>query len=353
MDHRADIYALGATLYELLTLRPAVAAAERAEILRQIAFDEPTPLRKHDKNIPAELETITLKCLAKTPTDRYATAREAAEDLRRWLVDKPIKARPPALIERRRRWSQRHVAAVTAAASSSIIAVSIGLVAVTIAQLRTRAYTDLARGKERTRAAANSAVAARTRKQRGKRAEDHLEVARRAVNEMYSEVAERWLEDESEMEGTQRTFLLKAVAFYEQLAEEPTADPAMRYESARAWHRAGRIHRKLGEAATAEQCLTRSLALLEQLTSECPSQSDYQWSLVSCEIQMGTLLDRARRFEEAESHLRQALDLIHRLGSPSPADGTYLHYLHLSKRLPIVLQTPASRWKPIPSMIGC
>jgi hypothetical protein len=76
VDHRTDIYALGATLYELLTLRPAIDGADKGEMLKRIAWDDPTPLRKHDKSIPAELETITLKCLAKEPSERYANARQ-------------------------------------------------------------------------------------------------------------------------------------------------------------------------------------------------------------------------------------------------------------------------------------
>src|SRR5436189_2415400 len=63
VDHRADVYALGATLYELLTLRPAVTGSERAEVLRQLAFEDPTSPRKLEKAIPVELETIALKCL--------------------------------------------------------------------------------------------------------------------------------------------------------------------------------------------------------------------------------------------------------------------------------------------------
>src|SRR5439155_13729422 len=93
VDHRADVYALGATLYELLTGRPAVDASERADILRQIAFEEPTPPRKLDRAIPVELETVTLKCLAKNPAERYASAGELADDLRRFLGDRPIEAR--------------------------------------------------------------------------------------------------------------------------------------------------------------------------------------------------------------------------------------------------------------------
>jgi serine/threonine protein kinase len=108
VDHRTDIYSLGATLYELLTLKPAVEGADKAEILKHIAWEEPIALRKHDKAIPAELETITLKSLAKEPGERYTTAGELAEDLRRWLGDRAIRARRPTLRQRYGRWVRRH-----------------------------------------------------------------------------------------------------------------------------------------------------------------------------------------------------------------------------------------------------
>ena len=101
-DHRVDVYGLGCTLYELLTGRPAVEGQDKADIVRRIAFEEPIGLRKLDKAIPAELETITLKCLAKNPNERYATAGELADDLRHWLEHKPIKAKPPGCASGRR-----------------------------------------------------------------------------------------------------------------------------------------------------------------------------------------------------------------------------------------------------------
>src|SRR5439155_2862601 len=95
VDHRTDVYSLGATLYELLTLRPAVDGMDKHELLKKIAFEEPVAPRKLDKAIPAELETVTLKALAKNPNERYATAGELADDLRRWLGDHAIKGKPP------------------------------------------------------------------------------------------------------------------------------------------------------------------------------------------------------------------------------------------------------------------
>jgi tetratricopeptide (TPR) repeat protein len=117
VDHRTDVYSLGATLYELLTLEPAFRGNDRQELLRQIAFEEPVRPRRLNKAVPAELETIVLKALEKNPTDRYATAKELAEDLGRFLADEPIRARPAGVVRRLRKWGRRHPAWVAAAAA--------------------------------------------------------------------------------------------------------------------------------------------------------------------------------------------------------------------------------------------
>jgi tetratricopeptide (TPR) repeat protein len=126
VDHRTDVYSLGATLYELLTLEPAFGGSDRQELLRQIAFEEPKAPRRVNKAMPAELETIVQKAMEKNPADRYATAKELADDLRRFLADEPIRARPASLVRRLRKWSRRHRAAVRAATALVLAVLVLG-----------------------------------------------------------------------------------------------------------------------------------------------------------------------------------------------------------------------------------
>ncbi len=128
VDHRSDIYALGATLYELLTLRPAIEGKDREEILRKIAFDEPLLPRSYDRTIPADLETIICKAMAKEPAERYATAQELAEDLRRFQSHKPIRARPLRRWTRMWRWCRRNpfLAALTGLSAGLALALLMG-----------------------------------------------------------------------------------------------------------------------------------------------------------------------------------------------------------------------------------
>ena len=114
VDHRTDVYSLGATLYELLTLEPAYTGSDRQELLRQIAFEEPKPPRQLNRAIPADLETIVLKAMEKNPTDRYSTAKDLAGDLRLFLEDKAIRAKRPTLRQRAGKWARRHRAVVRA-----------------------------------------------------------------------------------------------------------------------------------------------------------------------------------------------------------------------------------------------
>ncbi len=140
IDGRSDVYSLGATLYELLTLQPPFDGQSAAELIEQIRLKEVAPLRKWDPRIPRDLETIVLKCLAKRPADRYASAIELAADLGRYLAMEPVRARRIGPIGRAWRFARRHpaVAGVSTVATIAVLSTA------TYAYVRVVAERDLA-----------------------------------------------------------------------------------------------------------------------------------------------------------------------------------------------------------------
>ena len=127
-DAGGDVYALGLTLYELLTLRPAFNSPDRLKLIEQIKAEEPEKPRAIDAMIPRDLETIVLKAIEKDPKARYRSAEAMGEDLGRFLADEPIQARQQTVIERYARWARHHptVAVLGGVLAAFLVLVTIG-----------------------------------------------------------------------------------------------------------------------------------------------------------------------------------------------------------------------------------
>jgi eukaryotic-like serine/threonine-protein kinase len=148
VDHRTDVYSLGATLYELLTLHPAFPGTDPHDVLRRIASEEPPAPRALAPAVPRDLETVVLKAMAKEPVERYATAREFAADLARFLEDRPLLARRPSLAHRVRKWVKRNRALVAVGLAGLIVFLAATAVGLAIA-------ADAIRDEQRLTAKAN------------------------------------------------------------------------------------------------------------------------------------------------------------------------------------------------------
>jgi eukaryotic-like serine/threonine-protein kinase len=269
LDHRTDIYSLGLTLYELLTLQPAVAGDEPHAVLRRIMDEEPRPLRAIEKTIPLELETIVLKSIAKAPSERYASAAAMAEDLQRWLNDEPIRARRPTLIEHAARWSRRHWSLLAAAAGILAVA-TLGLLVATISISveRTAALWAL-QGESQQRAAAEKHR--RAEQEQRQAADESFRQARQAVDTFWN-LSEEELAGHRGLAQLRRRFLATALDYYNDFLEQRRNDPAVATELAQTKQRVAKI---VDELAAIDQ-LASLLLLGDPLVQDEISLTDAQ-----------------------------------------------------------------------------
>jgi serine/threonine protein kinase len=283
-DHRADVYGLGVTLYELLTLTPAFPGEDRHPLFLRIACEPPVPARRHNPALPPDLETVLLRAMAKRPEERYPTAQALADDLARFLEGRPVLARRPSLLDRAAKWCGRHRAVVATAAAGLVLA-TVLLIASVIWNVRER-----------------------------RSAERYAREARDTVDDMYTHVADRWLARTPYLEPVQQEFLEKALAFYERFLRKNGSDASVQRDTARAYRRVGDIRRRLGRPAEAEGAYDRALPLLEALGAGAEDREE----LALCHNNRGNLFQGQGRLTEAEADYRCARALFARLAEDFP-----------------------------------
>jgi serine/threonine-protein kinase len=309
----ADVWALGAILYECLTGRPPFRAATLAETLLQVLSEEPVPPGRLLPKLPRDLETICLKCLQKEQRKRYATADALAEDLRRFQAGEPIRARPVGRLERGWKWARRNpavaglAAAVGAALLLVVVALSAGLVAVNAERARTAlANANLTAEQEKTQAAYQAE--AKRRRQ-----------AREALDAMSSEVIDDWLARQEKLSPSQKDFLKKALASYEEFAQDTGQDEEARTGVAAAHLRAGRIRRSLGQPREAEAAFRKGQDLYARLAADFPGRGEILEGLGQCHLGVGDVLAKRRGLKGAEGAYRDAVAVFEQAAAEFPA----------------------------------
>ena len=314
-DGRSDVYSLGLTLYELATRKAAFADEDRSKLLWRITHERPVALRKCQPGIPPDLETIVLKSIARDPDDRYQSAGDLAADLRRFLEDRPIRARRAGSIERFRRWTRRNpvVAGLTLA---------VFVLLLLVASLTATAYVRVTMANQ----AISDALTGET-KQR-ERAEATSTLALQVLDRIYTRLAPTDLVGLSEMtiqdsDGEAITVPLQPVlteetaalleellVFYDRLAEEGASGTQLREETAKANFRIGTIRRRLGRSEQAEKAYRAALAIYQELGRNAAAETDFGPEIASVQNELGELLRKSSRPEEAYQAHKAALEML-------------------------------------------
>ena len=315
---RSDIYSLGLTLYELLALRPAFEESRHGPLISQKTSSMPPGLRSINNDIPRDLETITQKACATNPADRYGTAGELANDLRRFLEDRPVLARRATAAEQFVRWARRNpvVASLSGATVTLLATVAVVLA---VGQYRTQAALDVvglqkSQLEERQTQLDQSLVAERTSSKLARaeyaRAEQNLQLAIEAFDSIIDNVASRGvpqsltlnLDDDDPSEEEPRVYdtmltaadadLLEALlAFFDDFAGQNQTD--LRLQSASARKRVGDIQQRLGRFEEAEETYRQSLEAFETLSAQKPD--DLQLVIAQARIHNEIAIAASRR----------------------------------------------------------
>jgi eukaryotic-like serine/threonine-protein kinase len=310
VDARTDIYSLGVTLYELLTLTPAHSADDRQSLLRQVVNDEPVPPRRLNPAIPIDLETIVLTAMAKSREDRYATAQDMAEDLQRFLAGEPTRARRPGLIDRAGRWAKRHRWIVSTAACGLVLLSLVSAVGVAL----------LTREKARTAAALVQS------EKNAEALSDSYREARGVVNQLGMRLADA-LAEVPGAEEVRRDAMKRTLGYYQKFAANAANDPKSRNELAIAHFQSGKIINKLGASSDAISEYLSSIKILDALSTESSKSDEVKSQLALAHNDVALIYTASGDLAAARDHYTAAIDIQNCLVNANLKNRTYASQL--------------------------
>lgn len=316
-DPRSDVYGLGATLYELLTLEPPHGADSPAKLIKKLADTDPTAPRALNPNIPRDLETIVLKAMAREPSSRYASARDLARDLEAFLDDRPIEARRTTTLARVWRTCRRNPAVASLAFSTAaalVFAAVTGWVGFAREEDRRKdAEAGRAREEDRRKDAEDAKRAAEVAKADADRAtnearelSNRLEANLKLSLETFEEVFEvaggsgqpgfgvptparppgspnpvgTPSGSGTELASDKAAILEAVLAFYDKFAEQNAPNQRLQFEAAKASRRVCEANLWLKRPEQAVAAFNRAVALLGPLVETTPDNNEMRTELV-------------------------------------------------------------------------
>ena len=330
-DERSDIFGLGVTLYEMLTLQPAFYDASPAEALKRVAENSFRPKlpRSINDSIPKDVETIVLKCISHQPAQRYSSAHQLADDLQNFLDLRPISARRISAVEYAWRWCRRNraIAMLSALAVMSLVAVSI---AMTYSFIEARIATHRV-----------TSAYERERVQR-ERSDASLKVATNVLNDIYEDLVPIDLQGfdapAQDSSGLQQSLVSPVLSnemvavldnllkFYDQLAEQGGDNQELMLSSASALGRVADIYRQIGQPERALPYYTDALEKLEESKKQFSETTDLVLQQARIYNESGLLHHiEGRQAEAIKSHL-QALEVLKSLDNSDLGDDPKLIY---------------------------
>jgi tetratricopeptide (TPR) repeat protein/tRNA A-37 threonylcarbamoyl transferase component Bud32 len=329
----ADVYALGAILYELLTGRPPFKAATPLETVVQVVSDDPISPSRLQPKLPRDLVTICLKCLQKEPRKRYPSAEALAEDLRRFLEHRPIVGRPTPAWERLLKWTKRHPEAVGIAVSFlAVVCFAFGFVFT-----RWQGATERAEMEARARAVAEEQKRqADQAREEAAQQRDAAAAARAEAEKSFRRACQviedltTFVQKDEHLTGPgldpARIALLEiARKFYQGFLERGDEDLKKRIEAAEAHCRLAGILSQLGSSTEAMELNREALDLYEKLAAEQPGVAEYQAGLASALYQRGSL--NWTEPTQAAAAYRRALGLAEKLVLEHPKEPRHVTLL--------------------------
>lgn len=300
VDHRTDIYSLGITLYELATLRHPCEGAAHAETAIEYSRSQWQRPRAWNRSIPADFEVIVLKAMAEDRDDRYATARELAEDLRRFLEGESILARPPSLATRVEKWARRHQRTVAASLSALALAL-IGVIVSLVMISGERAKKDAAYQEARQ---SNNKAELNYR-----RAEAKFRQTRDMLHDFGARVNEMLSNDLPGSEGVRRKLLAEMLPYYRDFAREAAHDPSLQADLALTYSKIGYLAEQTGSLEEAERAYRDAQAIFEQLVRAQSNDQQHQRSLALCFNNLGQVLQKRGDMAAAQTELQRAVTM--------------------------------------------